>query len=259
MYRKNWTVEEEELLVVLEAAGYSDREIAVELDTNIRSITTKKSSLKRGNTRRKYTDDDLLDILRLSGTYSIRSFEKIPGMPSVKTYQNRFGSWNAAVERAGGVPISIHDGVKKYSNEKLLQILLDNPGKTREEFRNDKTLPDPSTYTNRFGSWTKALEMVGLPTGKSSLTNTHVYLIHFIDEDFYKVGITQQGIRQRFYGHPKYEVLIDMVFSNLEDAKIKEQEWLYNVKDYIYSPINFPQGRRGQTECFKLPEHWISK
>lgn len=145
-------------------------------------------------------------------------------------------------------------GVKKYTDEELLDILRTSDNKTYAYFtRGGKGLPAAATYVNRFGSWGKALELAGLPPNKCSMLEdrrTKLYLLDF--GDFYKVGITQQNIKDRFGGgYPNYTTIMVLEYDNLADAKAKEEEWLSNVSQYAYVPENFPKEGRGFTECFK--------
>ena len=76
-----------------------------------------------------------------------------------------------------------------------------------------------------------------------------VYLVEF--DGYYKVGITQQPINNRFIGYPKYEVLLTLSCSNLKEAKDIEAEWLKNVSNLSYYAPDFPRNN-GSTECFKF-------
>lgn len=85
----------------------------------------------------------------------------------------------------------------------------------------------------------------GMPRNKSTI----VYLVYFIDEDFYKIGITQRTIKDRFYGQSTYEVIDSINFDSLTDALILESEVLSNMKHSQYIPNSLKWG--GKTECFK--------
>lgn len=59
--------------------------------------------------RDHYTDEELLDALRevatvLDKTPTMNEMQEYNGFPSTTVYQNRFGSWNAAVRKAGLEP-----------------------------------------------------------------------------------------------------------------------------------------------------------
>ena len=146
---------------------------------------------------------------------------------------------------------------KIYTDEELLEILKTSPVKTYSYFTSGKTnTPSAATYVNRFGSWTKALELAGLPYNSSSMLPdklTLVYLVYFPGEDIYKIGITQQEVRQRFYGYPDYEILLVHECSLLQEARALEKCWLSNVSHLKYEATTFPLEGRGVTETFKFP------
>lgn len=117
--------------------------------------------------RDRIPDEDLLAALReladrLDRTPTTRDMrDRGPYSPS--TYQSRFGSWTAARERAG--VSSDADGVT-YTDDELLDALTSfaadlGETPTRAEMREDGP-HSPSTYADRFGSWTDALAEAGL-------------------------------------------------------------------------------------------------
>ena len=68
-------------------------------------------------------------------------------------------------------------------------------------FSPENDRPSYLTYIKRFGSWNEALRLAGRDKnlgGFDSAKPTIVYLVYFIAEDLYKVGITQRSISQRF-------------------------------------------------------------
>lgn len=144
-------------------------------------------------------------------------------------------------------------GVKKYSDDELLDILKTSENKTYAYFtRGGKGLPAAATYVNRFGSWGNALLLAGLPANRCTMLRdkaTKVYLVDF--GDFYKIGVTQQALGDRFSGYPKYDIVLLLEYDNLCDALAKEKEWLLNVSQFAYVPNTFPKEGRGFTECFR--------
>lgn len=148
-------------------------------------------------------------------------------------------------------------GWEKYTKEELINIMRSAPEVTYDYFNSkDSGLPGATTYRKYFGSWTAALEAAGITQANSVMKPnkpTKVYLVGF--GDFYKVGITQQTVKQRLGGrYPPYKVVLELEFDNLASAKEVESSWLKVVKDYNYVPDNFPVEGRGFTECFKHPD-----
>ncbi len=87
----------------------------------------------------------------------------------------------------------------------------------------------------------------GARGGNMSVTSpTTLYLIKF--EDFYKVGVTQQKLKDRFSGAPEYSV-IDTMTTSLEEAWELEKAIKAVVKPFIPEHSWFI--RNGRTECFK--------
>lgn len=138
----------------------------------------------------------------------------------------------------------------QYTKEQLIKWMQEAPIHTYEYFNSKESgVPSATTYRRYFGSWQAALKAAGIPTNRFSMDPTKptkVYLVDF--GDFYKVGITQQTLKQRFSsGYPKYEVVLQ-IDTTYEDAKAIEKQWLESVKRFKYEPANFP----GFTECFKF-------
>lgn len=62
---------------------------------------------------------------------------------------------------------------RKYTDEELIEILIEwsikhSKTPTRREFYKDKSVPGPTTYTSRFGSWSNAIVVAGLITIKQA-------------------------------------------------------------------------------------------
>lgn len=115
-----------------------------------------------------YADKELLDYLKQFYEENGRTpmqdeFARNPKYPSWSTYVHRFGSWNKALEMAG-LDINYH---ASYTDEQLLNYLkqfYNETGKapTETDFRYNKKYPSITTYIKHFGSWNKALKLVGL-------------------------------------------------------------------------------------------------
>ena len=78
---------------------------------------------------------------------------------------------------------------------------------------------------------------------------TTVYLLHFVEEDFYKIGLTQQSIQARFSGYPKFSLLDSVVLEDLDSARDLEAELLSKIEPY--TPSCFGKHHSGKSECFK--------
>lgn len=143
----------------------------------------------------------------------------------------------------------------KYTKEQLIEIMRAAPKVTYDYFNSkDNDLPAATTYRRYFGSWAAALEAAGIEQANSVMKAdrpTKVYLVEF--DGFYKIGITQQTVKQRLGGrYPQYELVLELEFDNLESAKEIEKTWLDTVKPFKIVPTNFPAEGRGFTECFTL-------
>ena len=77
---------------------------------------------------------------------------------------------------------------------------------------------------------------------------TKVYLVYFLEECLYKIGITQRSIADRFARYPPYEIILQLDDLPLEEARRIEKEWLSTVQEYKVLPVLFQSGK---TECFK--------
>lgn len=142
----------------------------------------------------------------------------------------------------------------QYTKEQLIKWMQEAPLHTYDYFNSkESSVPSATTYRRYFGSWQAALEAAGIQPNKSSMDCTRptkVYLVDF--GDFYKVGITQQTLKQRFKNnYPKYEVVLE-IDTTYEEAKAIEKQWLEAVKQFKYIPDSFPIEGRGFTECFKF-------
>lgn len=80
----------------------------------------------------------------------------------------------------------------------------------------------------------------------NSKLRTQLYFLELIgnDEHFYKIGYTTRDINYRYREGLPYRFNTTL----LEDAKIKELDFIIKFNEYLYEPeIKFP----GHTECFK--------
>lgn len=114
-----------------------------------------------------YTEEELLEHLRefaeeIGKTPTTWEME-VEGPHSLPTYQNRFGSWNNALQAAGFEPRR----ETHISNEVLLAALrmfASELGETPTPAQMNEDGPHgASTYAIRFGSWRRAVSEAGLP------------------------------------------------------------------------------------------------
>lgn len=123
---------------------------------------------------REYTDEELLSKLQVvaentEGPVTKKVVDESDETPSSATYEHRFGSWNLAKGEAGltGLKRGGSGRGYSYSDEELLQHLRrlarSMDGKvTQEDVAAADDCPSPTTYTRRFGSWSKAKEAAGI-------------------------------------------------------------------------------------------------
>lgn len=240
-----WDADMKETLKILAEQGCNAKEIAEVLEviiSSVRYVAKEMGITLPSSTKCTLSDEELLNRLRCAKDVTIKGFK---GPPSSSVYVSRFGSWTKALELAG-----VFRKPRVYSDEELLNILRDSETPTYNHFIQSNDLPSAVTYRNRFGSWAKALELAGVEQNSNSLIpskNTLVYLLEF--DGFYKVGITQQALEERFMGYPKYEVLLTLNCT-LDEARKIEKEWLANTQPYRFYGTGFPRCN-GATECFK--------
>lgn len=152
----------------------------------------------------------------------------------------------------------LYKGTVGEVQARLIKIMQEAPFVSYEYFNSKNSgVPPATAYRKFFGSWSNALNAAGVVTSsKPGSTYSQkvevpckVYLLDF--GDFYKIGITQQTLSQRFGGrYPPYTVILTLEMS-LAEAKALEKQWLNTVKPYQFIPDCFPAEGRGFTECFK--------
>lgn len=123
-------------------------------------------NLALGSRARRNSDEFYLDVLRrladdLGQTPTAMNVKELTDH-STTTYRRRFGTWNAALERAGLEPTK-HHGV---SDDRLLDDLRSfavrlGRAPTTTEMNADGPW-SAGTYQNHFGTWNGALEEVGI-------------------------------------------------------------------------------------------------
>lgn len=119
---------------------------------------------------KKYTDLELLELLREFERKEgkpprAEDFRNNTNYPDPMTYRRQFDFWNRALEIAG--LSTIKGGVRKYTDEELLELLKtfeEEYGRppTQKDFSSNPKYPNVMTYAHLFGSWQKALKLIGL-------------------------------------------------------------------------------------------------
>jgi len=126
-----------------------------------------------------HTEDELLKLLK---DYIIKH-NKIPNyndlnesidMPSINTYENRFGSYLIALELIGykDQHISNNQTLKRYTDEEMInnmKILYNELGRIPnfEDIDLCEYSANSSTYYNRYGNLTNVFDLCGIPYNKS--------------------------------------------------------------------------------------------
>jgi DNA invertase Pin-like site-specific DNA recombinase len=138
----------------------------------------------RFKSTRRLTNEDLLKILRRlhskHGYLSGRLINTTPGIPSAGTYHGRFGSISRAFKLAGltheiqrppGRATRSHNVVTQAITDddllNVLQKLLETKGSlTASMIDEAEGIPCAQTYQNRFGSLTRAYQLIGYYPGR---------------------------------------------------------------------------------------------
>lgn len=129
---------------------------------------------------RRISDDDILVALVYYSTDGIalsipkwNELKKLYDIPSVPTIYKRFGSWDAAVQKAGLNPSGKFSCLKAgWTDSKMIDAVQDIsaaygrvPNSAEfDEARKITGIPAPSSpvYWRRFGSWPKVCKLAGL-------------------------------------------------------------------------------------------------
>lgn len=153
------------------------------------------------------------------------------------------------------------DSAKKIGSKYIKAGLLERRAKVGlpvedvlsivRKYRTRDNTPSTLVYQvlREFGTWEKALIAADLPLNLGGTMDldkpTLLYLLKF--GGFYKVGLTQRSLKQRFYGSPPFLVL-DTYESSLGEVVALEREILAKVTKFIPEHPWFE--RNGKTECF---------
>lgn len=141
------------------------------------------------------------------------------------------------------------------TNDYLLSLIKQHrtSAKLRELSYNNQNIPWPTIMARRFGSWDNAIKLAGIDTtyGMQDDKETTLYLVYFIEENFYKIGITQTKPEIRLKGYPSFNIIDTRLYENLSLAKTQEKLLLSKLSDHRYLPLEFGT-KGGQTECFQV-------
>ena len=128
---------------------------------------------------RKYSEEEILKQLRqyYSKNKNITSngFKQDKNTCSSSTVENKFGSWQKALLKAG-IPVTEK---KELTKEKIIKQLQDhylkNPKMSLKSFDEDKSVCSITTIKSKFGNWSTAVAEAGLILeGSRKLSNSDI-------------------------------------------------------------------------------------
>lgn len=130
-----------------------------------------------------YTDGELIVALqklaeRLGRAPRRIEINRAEDSPILDTYERRFGSYEDALVKAGLEPASPYiqitdeELIKKLND--LTRVLGHVP--SYSEIAKEKNYPHPSTYQDRFGSWTEAIKKAGLERSRKFYSDDELIL-----------------------------------------------------------------------------------
>jgi hypothetical protein len=171
----------------------------------------------------------------------------------MSTIERRYGSWNAYKLKIGLETTPQHNPV--LSAEELISFVKEY--KTIDAYRafckEANNAPAESQFYKVFGSWTQARIAAGLPPSSGNLDSTEpttVYLVWFVEDDVFKVGVTQRSVQQRFASTNLDYHVVDSISCSMEAALLLEKEILNRYKNSL---VYFDKlESNGATECFRL-------
>jgi len=192
-----------------------------------------------------------------------RELRKV-GLPSDRTYDKYFRTYNKALESLGYEP-----NQKRYKKDELIKILhnyVKENGKVpyKEDFENDPTLPSAITYVNHFGNWTKALLKAGLRPNR-------------IDHEFDELLQTYKNDRKKRLSLNTIRIYLISLQDLSNFLKSKEKTWndltLDEIVDYFsylkqygsFSKLtkdakpNTPNGLRAKARIISAFLSWLDK
>lgn len=150
--------------------------------------------------RYKDTDEELLNRLRKFNCEKgyppgMRDFINNPENPGFNLYIKRFGSWNKALEMAG---LNIGHRKVRHTRElaiDAIKLFYKENERVPEarDFINNPKYPSSNTIIRIFGSWNKAIEIVGLKANHGGKNYTEDELLSnivmFFDDNGYPPSV----------------------------------------------------------------------
>lgn len=137
-------------------------------------------------------------------------------------------------------------------DEELLDLVRKYKVKNIINYKRLAGEPSAGVIERRFGSWSEAMKLAGVPINSGNLDLNKETLLYLIDfGHFKKIGITQKTVQERFRGF-NFELLDLVKYDELIPAWETERELLDLVKPWKFKPIELIGN--GATECFKWDE-----
>ena len=197
------------------------------------------------HTKRKWTQEEdaqLIELHKLNTAIKIIAQTLGRTEASIKMRVQGFIKSGALVGKA-------QVAKKHFSREELLATVKEyrSYDALKRASSGNPNLPNPKTVQERFGSWGEARKLADVYESTGVMQPhwpTILYLVKF--KDFYKVGITQRTVRERFWGYPEYELIDEVLYPDLESAYDIEQDILSKVELYEAKELS----GKGKTECF---------
>lgn len=271
-----WTKEETDILISLYKENETYNSIADTLNRSKAGVQKKCSDLvksgdikpRRANYIRwnKENTEKLINLFNSGVCYKIIadsfgcSEHSIKSRCSILGREGKIKPRGKGNHGTGSVKKPIREWDKTQDLLELVRKYKTNDFYNSSVIRDN--LPPISVIRNKYGSWTEARLAAGLPESvgvQKDYIETTIYLLYFEEDQFYKIGITQRSLSERFCAYPKYEV-IDLVKTSLCEAREYEKAMKAAISEYQYSPSH-PKfykenkgGAGGHTECFKPKE-----
>ena len=172
---------------------------------------------------------------------------------AIKTLCTRLRSENK-LQRTPVLQFNSPSKYDSWTDEELYDLIREFKRPTLLIDLRDDFLPYPAYIVKRFNkSWDSLRRELGVEIDndlRSSKSITTLYLVHFLEEDFYKIGLTRSSINKRLRIYPRYNIVDSRQYDSWEEAKKIESNILNKVAAYKYEPLLFP--KIGCTECFSF-------